>query len=38
MVNKEDKANIAGEVLEEEPPQENRAMVGAPGFSILAQV
>jgi hypothetical protein len=38
MVNKEDKGNIGGERLEEEPPLETRAMVGAPGFSILAQV
>jgi hypothetical protein len=38
MVNKEDKSNIADEGLEEAPPLETRAMVGAPGFSILAQV
>jgi hypothetical protein len=38
MVNKEDKANIAGEGLEEEPPLETRAMMSAPGFSILARV
>jgi hypothetical protein len=37
MVNKEDKANIAGEGLEEKPPPETRAMVGAPEFSILAR-
>jgi hypothetical protein len=36
--NKEDRANIADEGLEEEPPRETRAMVGALGFSILAQV
>jgi hypothetical protein len=36
--NKEDSANIAGEELEAEPPPETRAMVGALGFSILAQV
>jgi hypothetical protein len=36
MVNKEDKPNIEAEVLEEEPPLDIRAMVGAPGFSILA--
>jgi hypothetical protein len=34
---KEDKANIAGEGLEAEPPLETRAMVGAPGFSILLE-
>jgi hypothetical protein len=28
MVNKEDKENITGEELEEEPPPEIRAMVG----------
>jgi hypothetical protein len=38
MINKEDKENIAGEGLEKEPPLETRAMVGALGFSILAQV
>jgi hypothetical protein len=38
MVNKEDKANIAGEGLEEDPPPETRAMVRTPGFSILARV
>jgi hypothetical protein len=34
MVNKEDKTNIAYEWLEEAPPLETRAMVGALGFSI----
>jgi hypothetical protein len=38
MVNKEDRANIAGEGLEEDPPLETRAMVRTPGFSILARV
>jgi hypothetical protein len=32
MVNKEDISNIIGEMLEEEPPLETRAMMGAPGF------
>jgi hypothetical protein len=36
MVNKEDKANMAGEGLEEEPPLGTRAMLGALGFSTLA--
>jgi hypothetical protein len=36
--NKEDRANIAGEELEAELPLETSAMVGAPGFSILARV
>jgi hypothetical protein len=36
--NKEDKANIASEGLEEEPPPETRARMGALGFSILARV
>jgi hypothetical protein len=34
--NKEDRANIAGEELEAEPPPETRAMMGVLGFSILA--
>jgi hypothetical protein len=34
--NKEDKENIAGQGLEEEPPPDTRALVGAPGFSILS--
>jgi hypothetical protein len=38
MVNKEDKENIAGEGLDEEPPPETRAMVGAPGFLILDRI
>ena len=38
MVNKEDKANIIGEELGEEPHLETRAMVGAPWFSILALI
>jgi hypothetical protein len=38
LVNKEDKANIADEGLEEASPLETRAMVGASGFSILARV
>jgi hypothetical protein len=33
---KEDKANIVGEGLEEEPPPKTRYIVGALGFSILA--
>jgi hypothetical protein len=36
MVNKEYKANIENEGLEEEPHLETMAMVGAPGFSVLA--
>jgi hypothetical protein len=36
--NKEDKPNKVGEGLEAEPPPETRTMVGAAGFSILAQV
>jgi hypothetical protein len=36
--NKEDRANKAGKWLEEEPPPETRAMVGASGFSIFTQV
>jgi hypothetical protein len=34
--NKEDKANIVGEGLDEESPPETRAMLGATWFSILA--
>jgi hypothetical protein len=33
--NIEDRVNKVGEGLEAEPPPETRAMVGAPGFSIL---
>jgi hypothetical protein len=32
MVNKEDRGNIVGEGLEEEPPLETRVMVGVSGF------
>jgi hypothetical protein len=35
---KEDKSNRADEGLEEEPPPKIRVKVGAPWFSILAQV
>jgi hypothetical protein len=38
MVNKEYKANIVVNGLEEETPLETRAMVGELGFSILAWV
>jgi hypothetical protein len=36
--NKEDRANKAGEGLEAEPPLKTKAIVGAPGFLILAWV
>jgi hypothetical protein len=38
MVNKEDKANIVGEGLEEEPHLDTRAMVGAARLLILDRV
>jgi hypothetical protein len=31
MVNKENKSNIAGKELEQEPPPDTRALLGAPG-------